>query len=114
MTLVESCMLMNRFTFCTAEPEPLSLPTPDTVFSVFHPAAHKWYDLGKALGVPEHTLDTISLEGSDQVRLGEVVQYYFSSTRFTHTWEEIVRALWEIEETESADRVVRARNLDSK
>ena len=54
------------------------------------------------------------MEGSDQVRLHEMVHYYFSSTQFTHSWEEIVRALWKIEETEAADRIVRTRNLDSE
>ena len=85
-------------------------PTAETVLSELHPIAVKWKELGEALEVPEHTLDNISTEGSDPVRLHDMIHYYFS-TPHPHSWEEIVRALGEIGETEAADRIVRTRNL---
>ena len=75
---------------------------------------HPLLDHGMTLGVPEHTLDNVSVEGSDPVRMSEMVHYYFSSTQFTHSWEEIVRALGKIGVTETADRIVRTRNVDSE
>ena len=92
-------------------PPPLTV---DTALFELHSIADKWEKLGEALAVPEHTLDNISTEGSDQVRLHEVVHYYFSSTWYTHSWEEIVRTLWEIGETETADRIVRTKNVEGE
>ena len=88
-------------------------PTAETVLSDIHPIAENWKNFGEALEIPEHILDNISMEGSDPVRLHEIVHYYFNSTKFTHTWEEIVRALWKIEETEAADKIIRTRKLPS-
>ena len=109
-TVLSSSLYLTRtclFLVNADKPEPSPLLTAETIFSELHPIADKWEELGEALGVPEHILDNISTEGSDQVRLHEMVHYYFSSTQFTHTWEEIVRALREIGETEAADRIVR-------
>ena len=97
-------------------PPPQSPPplTAETVISELHTIAHKWKELGEVLELPDHILDTISTEGSDQVRLCEMVQYYFTSTWFTHTWEEIVRALREIGETKAADRIGSTQKLEGE
>ena len=89
-------------------------PTPETLLSELNSISDKWEKLGEALGLPEHILDNISVEASDPVRLHEMVHYYFSSTQFTHSWEEIVRALGKIEETEAADRIVRTQKLEGE
>ena len=56
-------------------------------------------------------MDDFSNEAHDQVRLHDMVHYYFSNVHVKHTWEEFVQALRKIEEYECADKIVREKKL---
>ncbi len=88
---------------------PPSIPSPPTAESVLaeiYPIAKRWEHLGEALGIKEHHLDSFSTEGHEQVSLHDMILYYFSFG--PRSWEDIVKALWEIGETEAADKIIRS------
>ncbi len=79
--------------------------TAESVLAEIYPVAKKWEALGEALGIKEHHLDSFSTEGHEQVSLHDMIVYYF--TFGPRSWEDIVKALWEIGETEAADKIIR-------
>ena len=71
-----------------------------------HLLAGKWEDLARALDMDEEKRDYIfSNNKNDQLRLHELVELYFSSTQYRHTWEEMVRVLIDVEEHGIAERI---------
>ncbi|XP_064395205.1 uncharacterized protein LOC135342390 isoform X3 [Halichondria panicea] len=81
-------------------------PTAESVLAEIYPIGNNWEALGEALGIKEHHLDSFSTEGHEQVCLHDMILYYF--TFGPRSWEDIVKALWEIGETEVADKIIRS------
>ena len=91
--------------FLVQRPPPL---TPKSVVTELQSIKRKWYQLGAALGLPNHELDSISTEHNIQLRLKRTVHSYFrNKPRTVHVSakEEIVKALKYIGEAEAADRI---------
>ena len=47
-----------------------------------------------------------------QLRLHDMVQYYFTNVNYKHTWGEIVQTLRKIGENQWADKIVREKRLE--
>ncbi|XP_064392483.1 uncharacterized protein LOC135340097 isoform X2 [Halichondria panicea] len=89
-----------------AAPVRRSQLTRDTLRAELHLLAGRWEDLARALDMDEEKRDNIfSNSENDQLRLHELVELYFSSTQYRHTWEEMVQMLTDVEEHGIAGRI---------
>ena len=96
----------------SAPPIPPPPPTAESLLSIIHSIACKWEEFGEALEIDEDRLDGFSNQAHDQVRLHNMIRYYFSNVHNKCTWEEFVQALRKIGEYECADKIVREMRLE--
>ena len=74
--------------------------------ALLHIISKRWEDIAKALNFDEDRVDEIFTNNeTDYMRLHELVEYYFMNVHCSHSWEEVVRVLSEIEEHALAARI---------
>ena len=91
-------------------PKPTPLNT-DALYALLTPASSKWFEIGLAMGFSSDVLDDDIYPGNstDWLRLGELCGLYCQSK---HSWEEVVRVMWTVEEWEIADSICRQERLE--
>ena len=79
------------------EPNPgptiLTINELDQVVKVLQPVQDKWFELGQALLVPRHTLDTLFQHCSPENCLGEMIYAWIQSKYSTLSWETLSDAV---------------------
>ncbi len=74
--------------------------------ALLHIISKRWEDIAKALHFDKDRVDEIFTNNeTDYLRLHELVEYYFMNVHFSHSWEEMVRVLTEVEEHALAARI---------